>query len=248
MPDPTDAPAPAPAPAAAPASAPAAAPAPAPAAAPPAAPAAPAPAPASSTPAAAPPAATAPAPAPGEQPPGDSQKTDEPKPAPKAPESYEFKTPEGANALDDQVLTELGAWAKDIDLTQEQAQSLIDRVVPKIQERTTAASMAALTAFYEDIGGLPNTWLGQLKADKVIGGDQLDANLAIAAKARDLGGPDFVKLLDKTGLGNHPAVIRTFLKIGRALSEEKFVTGGPAAGVQTNAADVLYGNSSKPKS
>lgn len=215
------------------------APAPSPAAAPPAAPAAPAapaPAPAPADPAATPPAA----PAPSDAQPDGQPKAEEPKPAPKAPESYEFKTPDGASALDSEVLGELGAWAKEIDLTQDQAQSLIDRVVPKIQERTTAASMASLEAFYADIGGMPSTWEGQLKADREFGGDKLGESLAVAAKARDLGGPEFVRLLDKTGLGNHPAMVRTFIKLGRALSEEKFVTGGPAAGVQKSAADVLY--------
>lgn len=219
------------APAAAPASAPAApaaSPAPAPAAAAPAqapaaspAPAAPAPAPAAATPAA---PAAAPAPA------------DAPAPA-GAPEKYEFKAPEGASAFNDTVLTSFGEAARELNLTQDGAQALLSKVGPVIQ----AQQQAALTEFYSDIGGLPDTWEAQVKADKEIGGDKLAANLAIAAKARDLGGPEFAKLLNKTGLGNHPAVIRTFLKIGQSLSEDKFITGGNASTEAPTAAQRLYG-------
>lgn len=135
------------------------------------------------------------------------------------------------------MLATYGEAARELNLTQEGAQALLTKVGPVIQ----AQQHAALTEFYSDIGGLPDTWEAQVKADKEIGGDALGANLAIAAKARDLGGPEFVKLLNKTGLGNHPAVIKTFLKIGKSLSEDKFITGGNASTEAPTAAQRLYG-------
>ena len=221
-----------PAPAAAPVSAPApaasaASPAPAPAVSAPAEAPAASPAPTTSTaaPAAAPPAAPAAAPAePAAAPPG-------------APEKYEFKAPEGAAAFDDTVLATYGDAARELNLTQEGAQALLTKVGPVIQ----AQQMAKLAEFYKDIGGMPDTWADQLKADKEIGGDNLAANMAIGVKARDLGGPEFVKLLDKTGLGNHPALVKTFIKIGRSLSEDKFIPGGNASTEAPTAAQRLYG-------
>lgn len=220
--------APAAAPVSAPApAAPAASPAPAPAAAAPQA--APVASPAPAAPAAAPVAATpaAPAAAPAEPPAA----------PPGAPEKYDFKAPEGASAFDDTVLTAFGDSARKLNLTQDGAQALLAEVGPVIQ----AQQMAKLTEFYADIGGLPDTWAEQLKADKEIGGANLAANMAIGVKARDLGGPEFVKLLDKTGLGNHPALVRTFIKIGKSLSEDKFISGGNASTEAPTAAQRLYG-------
>lgn len=215
------------APAAATPAAPAASPAPAPAA------AAPTPAPAAATPAPAAPAAApvaatpaAPAAAPAEPPAA----------PPGAPEKYDFKAPEGASAFDDTVLTAFGESARELNLTQEGAQALLTKVGPVIQ----AQQMAKLTEFYADIGGLPDTWAEQLKADKEVGGANLAANMAIGVKARDLGGPEFVKLLDKTGLGNHPALVKTFIKIGKSLSEDKFISGGAASEAPKSRASVMY--------
>lgn len=219
MPDPTDAPSPSPSPApAAPTPSPApAAPSPAPAPAP-----EPSPAPA--------PAAPAPGPAPA------------PAPAPLgAPEKYDFKAPEGTAAFDDKVLGSFGEVAKALNMPQEAAQSILDKVAPVIQQQ----QLAALTEWYSDIGGLPGTWADAVKADKEIGGEKLAENLAVAAKARDLGGPEFVKLLNKTGLGDHPAVIKTFVKLGRMLSEDKFVPASGTTGVAVRQpGDRMWGKKS----
>lgn len=210
---------------------PASAPAPAPAA------ASPAPAPVASTPSA-PVAAPTPAATPAAPAAAPAVATPAAAPAPAgAPEKYEFKAPEGASAFDDTVLATYSDAARELNLTQEGAQALLAKVGPVIQ----AQQMAKLTEFYADIGGMPDTWADQMKADKELGGDKLDANLAIAKKAMDLGGPAFVTMLNKTGLGNHPELIRTFHRIGKSLSEDKFVPNGGGAGTQLTAAQKLYG-------
>lgn len=127
--------------------------------------------------------------------------------------------------------------AKTLNLTQEGAQSILDKVAPVIQAR----QMEALKGFYDQIGGMPETWAATTKADKEIGGDKLAENLAIATKVRDLGGPDLVKVLDVTGLGNHPAVIKAFAKFGRMLSEDKFVAGDGGKGAPRSQEDRIYG-------
>lgn len=169
--------------------------------------------------------ATAPAPA-----------TPESAPAPSAPEKYEFQAPEGVQ-FDAEILGKYSEVAKSLNLTQDAAQKVLSEVVPAMQ----AQSMKALSEFYKDIGGLPETWADQVKADKEIGGDKLNDTLAAAAKARDaFGGPELVKLLDKTGLGNNPTLIRAFAKIGKAISEDRFV-GGSAPTKGSDPASKLYG-------
>jgi hypothetical protein len=156
--------------------------------------------------------------------------------APGAPDKYEFKAPEG-QTFDDGVLGKFAEVAKALNLPQDGAQRILDEVAPALQAR----SMRALTEFYADIGGMPDTWAETVKADKELGGAALDRNLATAKKALDLGGESLTRLLTKTGLGNHPDVIRWAVRIGKSLSEDNFVSGGSTPAAQTDAASRLYG-------
>ena len=57
------------------------------------------------------------------------------------------------------------------------------------------------------------------------------------------GTPELRSLLDSTGMGNHPEVVRLALKIGKAISEDTIVRGRntPSGGAK-DPASVLYGN------
>ena len=156
--------------------------------------------------------------------------------APGAPDKYEFKAPEG-HAFDDSVIGKFSEVAKALNLPQDGAQRILDEVAPALQAR----SMAALTEFYADIGGMPDTWADTVKADKELGGANLERNLATAKKALDLGGESLGKLLTKTGLGNHPDVIKWAVRVGKALSEDNFVSGGSSPAASMDAATRLYG-------
>jgi hypothetical protein len=58
-------------------------------------------------------------------------------------------------------------------------------------------------------------WIDETKADKEIGGDKLDATLATAKRALDAyGSPQFIEMLNQSGLGNHPEVVRFCAKVG----------------------------------
>lgn len=85
------------------------------------------------------------------------------------------------------------------------------------------------------------TWESEAKADKDIGGDAFDANLATAKKAIDAFGDDALKsVLNESGLGSHPAVIKFAVKAGKALSDAPVLktNGGDA---KKSLADSLYG-------
>jgi hypothetical protein len=89
---------------------------------------------------------------------------------------------------------------------------------------------------------LVETWTEQVKTDKEIGGDKLDQNLGIARKAIDtFGSPELKALLNSTGLGNHPEVVKLAFKVGKAISEDRFVTGSPK-GAETDMAKKLFPN------
>jgi hypothetical protein len=72
------------------------------------------------------------------------------------------------------------------------------------------------------------SWGEAVKTDQEIGGAKLDENLAVARRAVDaFGSPALKELLNTTGLGNHPEVVKAFYKAGKAISEDGFVRGQP---------------------
>lgn len=148
-----------------------------------------------------------------------------------APEKYEFKAPEGQK-FDDTVLGAYSEIAKELNLPQEAAQKLLDKVAPVIQARQA-----------EQIEAVRTAWGESAKTDKEFGGDKLTENLAVAKKALDtLGTPELKKLLNESGLGNNPEVIRAFYRAGKAISEDKFVAG-KGTPPDANDARSLYPNS-----
>lgn len=148
-----------------------------------------------------------------------------------APEKYEFTAGEGVE-LDTEALKDFEPVARELNLTNEQAQKLVDaypKILAGVQQRQAEA-------WQKQTEG----WAETVKADKEIGGDKLTANLSAAQRALDqFGTPELKEYLNATGLGNHPDLVKTFVKIGKAMSEDGMVTGKESG--QRSAAEVLYG-------
>lgn len=148
-----------------------------------------------------------------------------------APEKYEFKPTEGVQ-FDDTVLAAYADVAKELDLPQDAAQKVLDKVAPVLAQR----QLESLRATHDG-------WVDSVKADKEIGGGKLDENLAIAKKAlTTFGSPELVSFLRESGLGSHPEVVRFFLRAGKQISEDKMVTGSSGTGGKKDAATALYPN------
>jgi len=68
------------------------------------------------------------------------------------------------------------------------------------------------------------TWEGEAKADKEIGGDNFGANLAVAKQAIDTFGSDELKsILNESGLGSHPSMIKFAVKAGKSISDASVI-------------------------
>ncbi|HCQ7399728.1 TPA: peptidase [Klebsiella pneumoniae] len=148
-----------------------------------------------------------------------------------APEKYEFTAAEGVD-LDTEALKDFEPVARELNLTNEQAQKLVD-AYPKILAGVQQRQAEAWQAQTEE-------WAATVKADKEIGGDKLTANLGVAQRALDtFGTPALKEYLNGTGLGNHPELVKAFVKVGKAMSEDGVVTGKESG--QRSAAEVLYG-------
>jgi len=138
-----------------------------------------------------------------------------------APENYEFnaKVADAPDELDPEVLTAFGDVAKELNLPQEAAQKVLDKVAPVIQARQAKAA--------EDV---KLDWANQSQSDKEFGGESLNNNLEIAKQSLNAFGTDSLKsLLQETGLGNHPEVIRFMYRAGKAISEDSYVGNSEGA-------------------
>lgn len=150
--------------------------------------------------------------------PVDGKKAEPPAPA----EDYELKFPEGVK-VDAEQLKGFKEMAKGLGLKSDGAQKLVDFQLGReaaMLERAQKAWDAERTA-----------WTEGLRTDKEFGGEKYDANTAVARKAIEkFGTPEFKAFLDKTGLGNHPEMVRFAFRAGRALAEDKNDAGAGGGG------------------
>ena len=159
-----------------------------------------------------------------------------------APENYEFnqKVADAPQELDPEVLTAFGDVAKELNLPQEAAQKVLDKVAPVIQAKQAKALEVAKA-----------DWVSNSQADEEFGGEKLNDNLEIAKTALDAFGNDALKsLLVETGFGNHPEIIRFMYRAGKAISEDNYVGNSEGADYSRNSgpkdfnaiANSLYSN------
>lgn len=153
--------------------------------------------------------------------PGDTDKPDEP--SKDVPEAYEkFSLPEGFE-YDEGKAKEFGALAKELGLSQEKAQRLVDMYVGSLQQ--------GLSAQIEAVTARNKGWQEAARNDKEFGGADFERNLAVANEGlRRLGTPELISYLEESGLGNHPEVIRLCWRAGRLAGEDHQPDGGYTPG------------------
>ncbi len=170
----------------------------------------------------------------------ESETSDQEKPE-GAPETYEFNTQitDESEELDPDVVNAFGEVAKELDLPQKDAQKVLDKVAPVIQEKQAKAMEQAKI-----------DWANDSQSDEEFGGENLNANLDIAKKSLEAFGSDSLKsLLQETGFGNHPEIIRFMYRAGKAISEDSYVGNSQGATGKSNVpkdfngiANALYSN------
>lgn len=136
-----------------------------------------------------------------------------------APAEYaDFQLPEGIE-IDADVMTEFKGLAKELGITQEAAQKLID--LQSSMEEKRAETLQQMVADQSQ------QWANQVKNDPEIGGENYDQSVALAVKTIEtFGSPELRTLLNDSGLGNHPELVKFCHRIGKAISEDKLVMGG----------------------
>jgi hypothetical protein len=145
---------------------------------------------------------------------------------PENPDDYkDFKLPEGltADKLDKERLT---LWQKEMHeagIPKSQA----ERLISKFLSEEHGHGQAQLQAQAKQI----ENWELQVKQEF---GTKLDEKLNFSRWAvKEFGDPELVAVLDSTGLGSHPSVVKLLAKIGEQLADDKqrgFNSGGPRGG------------------
>lgn len=147
-----------------------------------------------------------------------------------APEGdYEFKAPEGAE-LDPGVMKDFGDIAKELNLSQEAAQKIVERMSPSMSK-----SMA------ERISALRVQWETASRNDPEFGGQNFEANLKGINRAyREFTTPELRSLLQESGLNSHPEMLRLFNRLAKATGESRFVRGGADRGTPEDDVRSFY--------
>jgi uncharacterized protein (DUF4415 family) len=137
-----------------------------------------------------------------------------------APEEYaDFKTPEGIQ-IDNELLNDFRPLAKELNLSQDKAQKIIDLYAGKI---TPALMKRQADAWQETLSG----WVDACKSDKEIGGDKFDSKLLDAQRVINTEGtPELKKVFDQYGLGNNPEMVRIFSRMAKYMKEDNIENQG----------------------
>jgi hypothetical protein len=149
---------------------------------------------------------------------GETEKQPDDKKTVVVPEKYEFKAPEGMT-IDEKALGEFTPVFKEIGLSQENAQKLVNAYAPYMKQMAEQASKEAVESYKTTVEG----W--KQETQKELGADA-QQKMALAAKAiNKLGTPALKEFLNETGFGNHKELVSFFVKVGSMLKEDSVVDG-----------------------
>ena len=128
---------------------------------------------------------------------------------PESPMAYDF----GGN--DSEEMNDFREAAFELGLTQNQAHNLLEKVAENAQNEQAKHNEALEQAEMQGFKQLQKDW----------GGDY-DKNMDYARRAFGrYASPEALELMENTGLGNHPEMLKLFSKIGEQLSEEQLLPG-----------------------
>ena len=129
--------------------------------------------------------------------------------SPETPEGYDFgDDPDNELEFYRNATHQLG-------LTQEQAQNMLE-LYASVQEEQNEADNQATADFAVD---------SQIQLKREWGANY-DGRLDQAQRAfNQFATPEFISLMDETGLGNHPELVKAFAKIGATMGEDRLIVG-----------------------
>ena len=155
-----------------------------------------------------------------------------------APETYaDFTLPEGYE-IDKGLLGKFSELAKEVNLSQESAQKLVDLVseqsVKEAQERDS------------ELNEIRDKWIDDLKKDPEFGGEKFKDTIGRARRfVSKYGSKELFEVLEKTGLGDNNELLKAFARADKATGEDTLVDGKPADNKGKSMAEIMYPNMGK---
>lgn len=153
------------------------------------------------------------------------------------PEKYEFEVDDDEPITDEQ-LEKIAEYAKKQGLSQEQAQEIVD-----IQSKALQDFQAQQKTQIEEAR---EQWKAEVEQDKEIAGsskEDFNKNLELSKRVVDrFGTQQFKDELNKTGLGDHPELLRVFTRIGKAMGEDSLVLGDRQTVKERTDEEIFYGS------
>lgn len=155
-------------------------------------------------------------------------------PAEQQPTQVELKVPE-ETYLKQSEIDQIKTYAKEKNLTTEQAQELL-------MQRHEALN-GYVEAKNAEIESIRAAWPDAAKKDPEIGGESFGQNVELAKRAVEkFATPELRQFLDESKMGNHPEVIRVFMRMGKLLAEDKMIMSGANSGGQKKShEEIFYG-------
>lgn len=150
---------------------------------------------------------------------------------PDTAEGYELPVPEGDTG---EFAKTSSAWMHEAGLNKSQAQALAGKWNEHVAAQNAAQQAAIQKQSETDMASVKQSW-----------GADYDKNASVVSRAVNaFAPPEFIEMLDKSGLINSPVIANMFLKIGSAISEDKLVSSekGPTQQGEKSIADRLWGS------
>ncbi len=145
------------------------------------------------------------------------------------PQEYELDIPKDMN-FSDAERTHLNTVAKELGLDNNGATKLLEITKRNQQEQIHSHNE------------LMSSWKDEILKDKHMGGSAFESTVAYAKAGLAKFDPEnqLFQLLEQTGYGNNPHVIRFLAAIGRSHAEDKVVLGSPSR-TEAPRHERLYG-------
>ena len=130
---------------------------------------------------------------------------------------YEYTLPEGME-VNSTVAEAMNPVFKEAGLTQKQVDAVIGKYAELVKQDQVMRA--------ERVDNTLNDWLKASREDPEIGGDNWDKTVAAGNRVLQKFGDDEIDAaLNQTGAGVHPAVLRLFARIGKAIGDDTAAGG-----------------------
>lgn len=156
---------------------------------------------------------------------------DAPKGMPAGGYSFDGLEVEEGLEIDQPTAEAFAKIAEEVGLSQDAFNTVYNKLMPYLNQRQEEQLQELRTKFFEDA-----------RNDSEIGGSKYKENLSLARQAfKKFVDPETAELLQASGLDCHPGLIRAFVNVGRAISNDAVVRG--EAVKQRDPAKAFFNNS-----